>query len=72
MMHFPDCGGYQVFSEQRNLKKICHGIRNPSKVSMEPQNSLSLPDADFLENDKRNTEFFHEIYGLADPSSVVL
>ena len=49
--------GSSGFAEQLNLKKICHGIRNSSNSSAERRNSPPLPDADFLENDKRNAEF---------------
>ena len=47
-------------TEQRNLKKICRGIRNSSNLAEERRNSPSLPDLDFLENDTRNADF-HEI-----------
>ena len=45
------------FAELRNSKRICHGIRNSSNFSAERRNSSYLPDADFLENDKRDAEF---------------
>ena len=49
--------GSSGFAEQRNLKKICRGIRNFSNFSAERRNSPSLPGADFLENNRRNAEF---------------
>ena len=49
--------GSSRFAEQRNLKKIGRGLRNSSKFLAERRNSPPLPDADFLENDKQNTEF---------------
>ena len=52
-----DKWGSSGFAEQQNLKKICRGIRNSSTFSAEQRNSPPLPDADFLENDKRNAEF---------------
>ena len=36
---------------------FCRGIRNSSNFSAERRNSPPLPDADLLENDKRNAEF---------------
>ena len=49
--------GSSGFAEQRNLKKICCGIRNSSNFSAERRNSPLLRDADFLKNYKRNAEF---------------
>ena len=49
--------GSSGFAEQRNLKKICRGIRNSSNFSAERRDSPCLPDADFLENDNWNAEF---------------
>ena len=54
---YPRRWGSSGFAEQRNLKKIRCGIRNPSNFSAERRNSPSLPDADFLENVERNEEF---------------
>ena len=48
--------GLSGFAEQRNLKRICRGIRNSSNFSAERRNSSHLPHADFHENDKRNAE----------------
>ena len=49
--------GSSGFAEQRNLKKICCGIRNSSNFSAERRNSPLLRDADFLKNYKGNAEF---------------
>ena len=49
--------GSSGFAELRNSKRICRGIRNSSNFSAERRNSSYLPDADFLENDKRDAEF---------------
>ena len=49
--------GSSGFAGQRNLRKICPGIRNSSNFSAERRDSPPLPDADFLENNKRNAEF---------------
>ena len=43
----PFLWGSSGFTEQRNLKKICLGIRNSSNFLAERRNSPSLPDADF-------------------------
>jgi len=40
--------GSSGFAQQRNLKKICRGIRNSSNFSTERRNFPSLPEADFL------------------------
>ena len=45
-------------AEQRNLKKFCRGIRNFSNFLAERRHFPPQQDEDFLENDKRNTDFY--------------
>ena len=58
----PRMWGLSWFAEQRNLKKICRGMRNSSDFSGEQRNSLSILDADFHENEKRNAEFYEILW----------
>ena len=63
--------GSSGFAVQRNLKKICYGTRNSSYCSAEQRNFPPLLKADFLENDKRNTEFSCNLMDFVENSSVV-